>query len=96
MYGAGRFTYTLQPERHRGGPRAAGCDHAQQQSPGWFDVPNWDAASRTKVGQAPIQLAATIPDTKGMFGAGAQVDPVRHVVGAATGWGGNPEKTPCT
>jgi hypothetical protein len=55
-------------------------------------VPNWDAASRTKVGQALIQLAATIPDTKGMFGAKGQVDPVRHLVGAATSWGGNLEK----
>ena len=65
---------------------------AEQQSLGRFDVPNWDAASRTKVGQALIQLAATIPDTKKMFGARGQVDPVRHLVGAATGWGGNPEK----
>src|SRR5580765_1870848 len=65
---------------------------AEQQSPGRFDVPNWDAASRTKVGQALIQLAATIPDTKNMFGDRGQVDPVRHLVGAATGWGGNPEK----
>jgi len=55
-------------------------------------VPNWDAASRSKVGQALIQLAATIPDTRRMFGARGQVDPVRRLVGAATGWGGNPEK----
>lgn len=63
-----------------------------QASPGSFDVPNWDQASQTKVRNALLALAATIPDTKRMFGARDQVDPVRHLVGTATGWGGNPEK----
>jgi hypothetical protein len=27
-----------------------------------------------------------------MFGPKDQVDPVRHLIGTATGWGGNPEK----
>ena len=37
-------------------------------------------------------LGATIPDTHRAFGRKEEVDPVRHLVGAATGWGGNPEK----
>jgi hypothetical protein len=64
----------------------------EQRSPGRFEVPDWDASSRSKVGDALIALAATIPDTRRMFGAKGEVDPVRHLVGAATGWGGNPEK----
>jgi hypothetical protein len=64
----------------------------QRGGPGRFEVPNWDAASRTKVREMLVALAATVPDTKRMFGAKGQVDPVRHLLGAATGWGGNPEK----
>ena len=37
-------------------------------------------------------MAATLPDTKGMFGPKGAVDPVRHLIGAASAWGGNPEK----
>src|SRR5881227_2405282 len=34
----------------------------------------------------------TLPDTKGMFGPRDQVDPVRHLIGTAVAYGGNPEK----
>jgi hypothetical protein len=39
-----------------------------------------------------LALYAQYPDTKGMFGALGHVDPIRHLVGAAGAWGGNPEK----
>ncbi|RWJ74631.1 MAG: DUF1254 domain-containing protein [Mesorhizobium sp.] len=64
----------------------------EQADLGRFEIPNWDQASQTKVRDALILLAQTIPDSKRMFGSREQVDPVRHLVGAATGWGGNPEK----
>jgi hypothetical protein len=64
----------------------------QANGPGSFDIPNWDTASQKKVRDALLVLAGTIPDTKRMFGSRAEVDPVRHLIGAATGWGGNPEK----
>lgn len=64
----------------------------QQADSGRFDIPNWDQASQTKVREALILLAQTIPDSKRMFGPREHVDPVRHLVGAATGWGGNPEE----
>jgi hypothetical protein len=60
-----------------------------QKSAGVFEVPNWDPASQKKVRDALIGLAATVPDTKGMFGPRDKVDPVRHLIGTATGWGGN-------
>jgi hypothetical protein len=63
-----------------------------QKSPGKFEVPDWDPASQKKVRESLLVLAATIPDTKRMFGAKDQVDPVRHLIGTAMGWGGNPEK----
>jgi hypothetical protein len=63
-----------------------------QASPGRFEVPNWDQASQRRVRDALLALGSTLPDSKRMFGAKGQVDPVRRLVGAATAWGGNPEK----
>ena len=66
---------------------------ASQQSPGTFEIPNWDEASLKKVHAALLQLGETISDTRRMFGAAKdQVDPVRHLVGTALVWGGLPEK----
>jgi hypothetical protein len=64
-----------------------------QQSPGTFEIPNWDEPSLKKVRAALLQLGETICDTRRMFGANKnQVDPVRHLVGTALVWGGLPEK----
>jgi len=63
-----------------------------QKNPGTFEVPNWDKESQKKVRDALIVLAGTIPDTVGMFGPRGEVDPVRHLIGTATGWGGNAPK----
>jgi hypothetical protein len=63
-----------------------------QKQVGSFEMPNWDPASQKKVRDALIVLASTLPDTKGMFGPRGQVDPVRHLIGSATGWGGNAAK----
>ncbi|CAN7565243.1 DUF1254 domain-containing protein [Phenylobacterium sp. LjRoot164] len=65
---------------------------AQQKSPGLFETPSWDPVSQKTVRDALIVLAGTLPDTRRMFGAKSDVDPLRHLIGAATGWGGNPEK----
>jgi hypothetical protein len=65
---------------------------AQPGGPERFEVPNWDQASQKKVRDALLALAETLPDTKRMFGARGQVDPVRHLIGTAFGFGGNPEK----
>lgn len=64
----------------------------EQKTAGRFEMPNWDQAGQKKVREALLVLAGTIPDTKRMFGARGSIDPVRHLIGAATGWGGNPEK----
>lgn len=59
---------------------------------GTFEVPNWDPVSQKKVRDALLVLGSTIPDTRKSFGTKNEVDPVRHLIGAATLWGGNPEK----
>ncbi|NMF84404.1 DUF1254 domain-containing protein [Nodosilinea sp. P-1105] len=63
----------------------------EQASQGTFSVPQWDLASQKQVRDALLVLASTLPDTRGMFGTKEQVDPVRHLIGTALGWGGNPE-----
>jgi hypothetical protein len=64
----------------------------QPGGPGKFEVPAWDPVSQKKVRDALIVLATTLPDTKRTFGKKADVDPVRHLIGSAYAWGGNPEK----
>ena len=64
----------------------------QQQASGHFEVPSWDLGSQGRVRQALLALADTVPDTRAMFGSRDRVDPIRHLIGAASAWGGNPEK----
>lgn len=63
-----------------------------QKSPGKFEVPKWDPVSQKKVRDALLTLADTLPDTTRMFGTKEQVDPVRRLIGAASAWGGNPDR----
>jgi hypothetical protein len=65
---------------------------SQPGGPGTFTMPNWDASSQVKVRDALLSLGSTVPDTKGMFGPKGNVDPVRHLIGSAVAWGGNPEE----
>lgn len=58
---------------------------------GWFQAPAWDRASQTRVRNALVALGRTVDDSRGMFGSRSQVDPVRHLIGTAVHWGGNPE-----
>lgn len=63
-----------------------------QKATGSFEVPKWDPVSQKKVRDALLVLATTIPDFKGAFGRKGEVDPVRHLIGSAAAWGGNPDK----
>lgn len=64
----------------------------EQKATGTFEIPNWDKASQKKVHDALLALGATMPDMKSAFGTKEQVDPVRHLIGTASAWGGNPDK----
>jgi len=63
-----------------------------QKNAGKFEVPNWDPASQKKVRDALLVLGSTIPDFKKAFGTKQEVDPIRHLIGSASGWGGNPDR----
>lgn len=63
-----------------------------QKAPSKFEVLNWDQASQKKVRDALLVLATTLPDFRHAFGKKGQVDPVRHLIGSAAAWGGNPDK----
>ena len=64
----------------------------QPGGPGKFEVPNWDQASRKKVSNALVVLGQTIPDWRHAAGHRGEVDPIRHLILTATGWGLNPDK----
>ena len=63
-----------------------------QAGTGSFEIPDWDVASHKKVRDALLVLASTTNAFDGAFGAKGEVDPVKRLLGAAAGWGGNPEK----
>jgi hypothetical protein len=63
-----------------------------QMATGKFEVPDWDQAGQKRVRDALLVLGSTIPDFKRAFGAREQVDPVRHLIGTAAAWGGNPDE----
>ena len=63
-----------------------------QKGTGTLSLPTWDSASQKKVRDALLVLASTMGSFDRAFGTRAQVDPVRHLIGTAAGWGGNPDK----
>ena len=63
----------------------------QRGGPGRFEIPAWDRVSQDKVRGALLTLGSTLPGLRGAFGQRGQVDPVHRLIGAAAGWGGNPE-----
>lgn len=62
---------------------------APEQRP--FQPQDWDAASHKEVREALLVLGKTIGGLAGCFGRKDEVDPVRHLVGTALGWGGLPD-----
>ena len=63
-----------------------------QKSPGKLELPNWDQASQKSIRDALLTLNDHTGGFAHAFGPRGQVDPVRHLIGTAAGWGGNPDK----
>jgi hypothetical protein len=63
-----------------------------QAKAGEFVVPKWDQASQKKMRDALLVLGETVPNYNQAFGPKGTVDPIQHLIGTATGWGGNPAK----
>ncbi len=53
-----------------------------------FVAPDYDKASLDATRTALLQLAAGLTGFDAMFGTPDEVDPVRHLIGTAAGWGG--------
>jgi hypothetical protein len=62
---------------------------AAQESPGSLDLPAWDKQSLDGCRTALQNLGLYVPDALHAFGNDNEVDPVRHLIGTARGWGGN-------
>ena len=64
----------------------------QQASPGQFQVPRWDEKSLTRVREALLRLAALSDPGSVLdgFGDRGEVNPIRHLIATAAGWGGLP------
>ena len=62
----------------------------RQNSPGVFEIPDWDQASLKNIRDALLVLAADLPSFNGCFGDKSKIDPILFLLGAAAGWGGNP------
>lgn len=65
---------------------------SQPGGPGKLELPEWDQASQKATRDALLTLNAPLPDTNFMFGKKDEVKPVRHLIGAASAWGGNPQR----
>lgn len=66
--------------------------HISQDNPGELHVPNWDQSSLDGCRAALLQLAKYAPAGPGRFGDVGEVDPIRHLISTAAGWGGNPPR----
>lgn len=57
-----------------------------------FTHPDYDPASHAEVRGHVLALAKGLPSYRGAFGDVTETDPVHHLLGAAAGWGGLPER----
>ena len=57
-----------------------------------FSMPDYDMAALDETREALLRLARGMTDFSRMFGSRAEVDPVRHLIGTAAGWGGLPSR----
>ena len=62
----------------------------QAASAGPYSHPEYDAESFDATRTALLTLSRGLPDARATFGSRDQVDPVRHLIGTAYGWGGLP------
>jgi hypothetical protein len=59
---------------------------------GEFPLPDYDENSQTQTRDAILTLARGITKYDRSFGTAAEVDPIMHLLGTASGWGGLPEQ----
>ncbi len=64
----------------------------EQADCGSFEIPNWDEKKLGKIRDAINVLAADVTDSADFFGQRDKLDPIKHLLGTAYGWGGNPKE----
>lgn len=64
----------------------------EQASTGTFEIPNWDQESLSETRNAIKALSRDGLDVSHAFGRKEEVDPTSHLIGTASGWGGNPAR----
>jgi hypothetical protein len=57
-----------------------------------FEAPEYDTDSLDVTRKAILELARGLRAFDGAFGSRSEVDPVRHLLGTAAGWGGLPDR----
>jgi len=64
----------------------------QPGGPGKFEVPNWNTRQQKEIRDALLVLAKYNGSFDNAMGPRGQVDPIRHLIVTAGGWGANPDK----
>jgi len=64
----------------------------EQANPGEFSIPNWDQESLASLRQSLQSVAQTRASTRGYFGIKENLNQLYWILGAAAGWGGNPQE----
>ncbi|TWU13877.1 hypothetical protein CA54_27170 [Symmachiella macrocystis] len=64
----------------------------KQASPGKLELPDWDETSLVATRKALNGLVSKLDGVPKAFGPRGEVDPTQHLIGAAYGWGGNPQR----
>ncbi|MCX5577505.1 DUF1254 domain-containing protein [Kaistia terrae] len=62
-----------------------------QADAGKLELPDWDQDSLTDIRNGLLTLAKHQTSFSGAFGTREQVDPIKHLIGTAAGWGGLPD-----
>jgi len=64
----------------------------KQASRGKLELPDWDEESLVATRKTLNELVSKIDGVPKAFGPRGGVDPIQHLMGAAFGWGGNPQR----
>lgn len=91
LLGIRTFVHPQDPADVRAAMAAQNAIVVRQPARGEFEIPAWDPDTRGRIHHALLEMGTTVPDTRRMFGRRNEVDPLRHLIGCALGWGGNPE-----
>jgi len=86
------FADVSDPDDQRGAHALQDRIRIEQADAGTLELPNWDEESRLEMMNAINVLAGSLPTTEGFFGEKDRIDPIKHMMGTAYGYAGNPRQ----